>query len=39
LESVILFEDAKKTNVRVEFCAYCHGWNLTTNQVIFIKGR
>ena len=37
LESIILFEAAKKSTVRVEFCAVCHVWNFTTNQAILIK--
>jgi hypothetical protein len=31
LESVFLFEGAKKT-LDMEFCAFCHGWNFTTNK-------
>jgi hypothetical protein len=37
LESIILFEGAKKSTVGVEFCAFCHGWNFTTNEAILIK--
>jgi len=37
LESVILFEAAKKSTVRVEFCVHFHSWNFRTNQAILMK--